>query len=135
MNCFQSNQNKSTNIDSTVLLLDHSIIDKQSFDRVIKQDVNYRHQSKDLIQSIHSCNLINIFVIIRIQLISYQLLSIQNLIMKQMIYELVSTYKLKLIWLTNMQDITKSNKNVVCISRIEKISNNNILKLDYGQSH
>jgi hypothetical protein len=34
-----------------------------------------------------------------------------------------------------MQDITKSNENIVCISRIEKISNNNILKLDYGQSH
>jgi hypothetical protein len=33
------------------------------------------------------------------------------------------------------QDVTKSNRYIVCISTIEKISNNRIFKSDYDQSN
>jgi hypothetical protein len=100
---------------------------------------NYRHESKDLIQSIHSGNRINtrqhrntthtVTIVIHSKF-DYETNDIQIGANIEITMNIVNQYGHRIA-----QDITKSNRDIVCISRIGEISNNNIFKLDYGKSN
>jgi hypothetical protein len=100
---------------------------------------NYRHKSKDLIQSIHpviesnTCyhrNTTHIVTIVIHSKFDYETNDIRIGPNIEITINIVNQYAHRIV-----QDIIKSNRDIVCISRIGKISNNNIFKLDYGQSN
>ena len=134
MNCFQCNRTNSTNIDSTVFTLDHRVLTESS-----NETFNYRHKSKDLIPSIHSCNRIkqllsskynshrNNFYPFKIWLWNNDIRIGPNI---EITINIVNQYAHRIV-----QDVIKSNRDIVCVPRIENISNKKTFKFDYSESN